>query len=74
MKTRAGLFLMGFLTLGLICIIDMAFGLLNIADDLAVALGYIIIGTVVIFSPWFYHMIWTKFIHPSTPSKPSGEN
>jgi hypothetical protein len=68
MKIRLGLFLMGILTLFILVIIGSSFKLLNMASNLAMFCGYCVIGSLVVFSPWLYHWIWTKFIAPNTTS------
>jgi len=51
-----------------IVIIGSSFKLLNMASNLAIFCGYCVIGSLVVFSPWLYHWIWTKFIAPNTTS------
>ena len=73
MKVRTGYMFLIALTLILVVIMNQAFDALNQPSDFSVGFGYVLIGSCIIFCPYFYKKIWTKFITPKsieTPDNP----
>ena len=65
MKRRTGFVLLGFITLALLKLISISFGLINLPSDLAVLGGVSILAVIILFSPLLYHYIWSKLINIS---------